>query len=30
MNSFKLHDIWKQLLAQWLPELCWTRRTNLI
>jgi hypothetical protein len=30
MTTFKLHHIWKKVLAQWMPELCATRRTNLI
>lgn len=29
MTTFKLHNIWKALLAQWLPDVCATRRTNL-
>ena len=30
MTTFKLYGIWERLLAQWLPDLCATRRTNLI
>jgi Transposase DDE domain len=29
MNTFQLYRTWKKLLAQWLPEQCPTRLTNL-
>ena len=30
MTTFKLYGIWKCVLAQWLPDVRHTRRTNLI
>src|ERR1700693_4949349 len=30
MTTFKLYGIWERVLAQWLPEIRYTRRANLI
>ena len=30
MTTFKLYGIWERVLAQWLPDIRYTRRANLI
>ena len=30
MTTFKLNGMWKRVLAQWLPDVCHTRRANMI